>query len=47
MKIAVLGRGNVGGGLANLWERAAQDRRRGSGTPAGIMFLMYTTAIFT
>jgi 8-hydroxy-5-deazaflavin:NADPH oxidoreductase len=25
MKIAVLGRGNVGGGLANLWERAGHQ----------------------
>src|SRR5919109_4765830 len=25
MKITVLGRGNVGGGLARLWERAGHD----------------------
>jgi 8-hydroxy-5-deazaflavin:NADPH oxidoreductase len=25
MKIAVVGRGNVGGGLANLWEKAGHD----------------------
>jgi 8-hydroxy-5-deazaflavin:NADPH oxidoreductase len=30
MKIAVVGRGNVGGGLADLWERAGhEDRARG------------------
>jgi predicted dinucleotide-binding enzyme len=28
MKIAVLGRGNVGGGLANLWERAGHEVTR-------------------
>jgi predicted dinucleotide-binding enzyme len=28
MKIAVVGRGNVGGGLANLWERAGHDVTR-------------------
>jgi 8-hydroxy-5-deazaflavin:NADPH oxidoreductase len=28
MKIAVLGRGNVGGGLADLWEKAGQYVRR-------------------
>ena len=28
MKIAVIGRGNVGGGLANLWERADHELRR-------------------
>ena len=28
MKIAVLGRGNVGGGLANLWERADHEVTR-------------------
>jgi 8-hydroxy-5-deazaflavin:NADPH oxidoreductase len=28
MKIAVLGRGNVGGGLADLWERAGQEVKR-------------------
>jgi 8-hydroxy-5-deazaflavin:NADPH oxidoreductase len=28
MKVAVVGRGNVGGGLANLWERAGQEVRR-------------------
>ena len=25
MKIAVVGRGNVGGGLADLWEKAGHD----------------------
>lgn len=25
MKIAVIGRGNVGGGLAGLWERAGHE----------------------
>lgn len=28
MKVAVVGRGNVGGGLANLWERAGHEVRR-------------------
>src|SRR5918997_6728313 len=28
MKIAVVGRGNVGGGLAHLWERAGHEVRR-------------------
>ena len=28
MKIAVLGRGNVGGGLANLWERSGHEVTR-------------------
>lgn len=28
MKIAVVGRGNVGGGLANLWEKAGHDVKR-------------------
>ena len=28
MKIAVVGRGNVGGGLADLWERAGHEVRR-------------------
>jgi predicted dinucleotide-binding enzyme len=28
MKVAVVGRGNVGGGLANLWERAGHDVTR-------------------
>ncbi len=28
MKIAVIGRGNVGGGLANLWERAGHEVTR-------------------
>ena len=28
MKIAVVGRGNVGGGLADLWEKAGHDVRR-------------------
>jgi predicted dinucleotide-binding enzyme len=28
MKIAVVGRGNVGGGLANLWERAGHEVTR-------------------
>jgi 8-hydroxy-5-deazaflavin:NADPH oxidoreductase len=28
MKIAVVGRGNVGGGLADLWERAGHDVTR-------------------
>ena len=28
MKIAVLGRGNVGGGLADLWERADHEVTR-------------------
>jgi 8-hydroxy-5-deazaflavin:NADPH oxidoreductase len=28
MKIAVVGRGNVGGGLANLWERAGHEVMR-------------------
>jgi len=28
MKIAVLGRGNVGGGLADLWERAGHELQR-------------------
>jgi predicted dinucleotide-binding enzyme len=28
MKIAVLGRGNVGGGLADLWERAGHELTR-------------------
>ena len=28
MKIAVLGRGNVGGGLADLWERAGHEVTR-------------------
>ena len=28
MKIAVVSRGNVGGGLANLWERAGHEVRR-------------------
>ena len=28
MKIAVLGRGNVGGGLAGLWERAGHEVTR-------------------
>jgi 8-hydroxy-5-deazaflavin:NADPH oxidoreductase len=28
MKIAVIGRGNVGGGLADLWERAGHELRR-------------------
>jgi hypothetical protein len=27
--------------------QTAQDRQRGSGAPAGIMFLMYTTVICT
>jgi 8-hydroxy-5-deazaflavin:NADPH oxidoreductase len=28
MKVAVIGRGNVGGGLADLWERAGHEVRR-------------------
>lgn len=28
MKVAVVGRGNVGGGLADLWERAGHEVRR-------------------
>src|SRR5690349_21203684 len=28
MRIAVIGRGNVGGGLADLWERAGHDVSR-------------------
>src|SRR3954467_5340491 len=28
MKVAVVGRGNAGGGLANLWERAGHDVTR-------------------
>jgi predicted dinucleotide-binding enzyme len=28
MKIAVIGRGNVGGGLADLWESAGCELRR-------------------
>jgi 8-hydroxy-5-deazaflavin:NADPH oxidoreductase len=28
MKVAVLGRGNVGGGLADLWERASHELTR-------------------
>jgi 8-hydroxy-5-deazaflavin:NADPH oxidoreductase len=28
MKVAVIGRGNVGGGLANLWERAGHEVTR-------------------
>src|SRR5215203_854541 len=28
MKIAVVGRGNVGGGLGDLWERAGHEVRR-------------------
>ncbi len=28
MKIAVIGRGNVGGGLADLWEKAGHELRR-------------------
>jgi predicted dinucleotide-binding enzyme len=28
MKIAVLGRGNVGGGLGDLWEKAGHDVAR-------------------
>ena len=28
MKVAVLGRGNVGGGLADLWERAGHEVTR-------------------
>ena len=28
MKIAVIGRGNVGGGLADLWERAGHELKR-------------------
>lgn len=28
MKIAVLGRGNVGGGLADLWEGAGHELQR-------------------
>jgi 8-hydroxy-5-deazaflavin:NADPH oxidoreductase len=28
MKVAVVGRGNVGGGLAALWERAGHEVRR-------------------
>ena len=28
MKVAVLGRGNVGGGLADLWESAGHEVRR-------------------
>ena len=28
MKIAVVGRGNVGGGLADLWEKANHDVTR-------------------
>ena len=28
MKIAVIGRGNVGGGLADLWERADHEVSR-------------------
>src|SRR3712207_3830929 len=28
MKVAVVGRGNVGGGLAHLWERAGHEVRR-------------------
>src|SRR4051794_19067152 len=28
MKVAVVGRGNVGGGLADLWERAGHDVTR-------------------
>jgi len=28
MKIAVVGKGNVGGGLANLWEKAGHDVQR-------------------
>jgi len=28
MKIAVVGRGNVGGGLADLWERAGHEVTR-------------------
>ena len=29
MKIAVLGRGKVGGGLCDLWEKAGHDVARG------------------
>jgi len=28
MKIAVVGRGNVGGGLADLWEQASHEVKR-------------------
>ena len=28
MKVAVVGRGNVGGGLADLWERAGHEVTR-------------------
>jgi predicted dinucleotide-binding enzyme len=28
MRVAVIGRGNVGGGLANLWERAGHEVKR-------------------
>ena len=28
MKIAVMGRGNVGGGLGDLWEKAGHDVAR-------------------
>ena len=28
MKIAVVGKGNVGGGLADLWEKAGHDVQR-------------------
>jgi len=28
MKVAVVGRGNVGGGLADLWERAGHEGTR-------------------
>ena len=28
MKVAVVGRGNVGGGLADLWEKAGHDVTR-------------------
>ncbi len=34
MKIAVVGKGMVGGGLANLWERAGHDVQR-IGTAGG------------
>jgi len=28
MKLAVIGRGNVGGGLADLWEKAGHEVKR-------------------
>ena len=34
MKIAVVGKGNVGGGLADLWEKAGHDVQR-IGTEGG------------